>query len=253
MEYKAVTFPASTQMIPRIDSVSLQQGRPLFVDHSMNSDDAMESRRRWATLGEASSAPSKRLMDVAIAAFTLLFLAPLFVAVAITIKVQSPGPVFLRQKRYGHRNRRFHLYKFRTAHRHEAYWTDARHAILNDPRTTPIGRILRRTGLDGLPQLLNVLKGDMSLVGPRPHAPGMLIADMRYEHLVPYYFQRHTVRPGITGLEQICGYRGSTREVDAAILCLDLDLEYIERWSPWLDVRIILYTLRRGLPSRSST
>jgi lipopolysaccharide/colanic/teichoic acid biosynthesis glycosyltransferase len=245
-----VAFPASTQMIQRIDSTSLRHERPIFIDHSMTDERAREVRHRSTMLGEPSSALSKRLMDVTVAACTLLFLAPLFVGIAVTIKVTSPGPVFFRQKRYGHRNRRFYMYKFRTV---QTDWATVGQTIISDARITPIGRMLRRTGLDRLPQLLNVLRGDMSLVGPRPHAPGMLVADMRYEHLVPYYFQRHTVRPGVTGLAQICGYMGSEREIDAAILCLDLDLEYIERWSPWLDVRIILHTLRRGFPSRRTT
>jgi lipopolysaccharide/colanic/teichoic acid biosynthesis glycosyltransferase len=200
---------------------------------------AAKARRRpaWTAFGEPSCALSKRFMDVAVASFALLALAPLFVAISIAIKTTSPGPVFLRQKRYGHRNRRFRIYKFRTMQLDET--------TTDDPRVTSIAWLLHRTSLDELPQLVNVLKGDMSLVGPRPHVPGMLAADVPYEELVPYYFQRHTVRPGITGLAQVSGYRDSTREIDAAISRIDLDLEYIEHWSPWLDLRIIWHTCRR--------
>jgi lipopolysaccharide/colanic/teichoic acid biosynthesis glycosyltransferase len=244
----------SNQVIPRSDSISLWRKHPLAMGHKMIRGRAAKARRRraWTAFGEPSCALSKRLMDVAVAAVALLSLAPLFVAISIAIKVTSPGPVFFRQKRYGQRNRRFRIYKFRIVHLGESDLTGARQTTTDDPRVTSIGRILRRTSLDELPQLLNVLKGDMSLVGPRPHVPGMLAADVPYEDLVPYYFQRHTVRPGITGLAQVSGYQGSTRETDAAISRIDLDLEYIERWSPWLDLRIIWRTCRREFLSGSS-
>jgi lipopolysaccharide/colanic/teichoic acid biosynthesis glycosyltransferase len=236
----------SNQMIPRSGSLSLWRKHPLAMGHAKIRDRAAKARRRpaWTAFGEPSCALSKRVMDVAVAAFALLALAPLFIAISIAIKVTSPGPVLFRQKRYGQRNRRFRIYKFRTMQLDEE--------TMNDPPTTPVGRILRRTSLDELPQLLNVLKGDMSLVGPRPHVPGMRAADVPYEDLVPYYFQRHTVRPGITGLAQLSDYQGSTRETDAAISRIDLDLEYIEHWSPWLDVRIIWHTCRREFLTGSS-
>jgi lipopolysaccharide/colanic/teichoic acid biosynthesis glycosyltransferase len=244
---------ASNQMIPRSDSISLWRKRPLAMGHSMIRGRPQKVRRHraWKAFGEPSSALSKRLMDVAVAAFALLSLAPLLIAISIAIKVTSPGPVFFRQTRYGQRNRRFRIYQFRTMHLDESDLTDVYQTIVHAPRISSIGRILRRTSLDELPQLLNVLKGDMSLVGPRPHVPGMLAADVPYEELVPYYFQRHTVRPGITGLAQVSGYRGGTREADAAISRIDLDLEYIEHWSPWLDIRIIWRTCRREFLSGS--
>jgi lipopolysaccharide/colanic/teichoic acid biosynthesis glycosyltransferase len=116
--------------------------------------------------------------------------------------------------------------------------------IGNDPRVTLLGRLLRRTSIDELPQLINVVLGDMSLVGPRPHVPGMKAASVAYEDLVPYYFQRHTIRPGITGLAQVSGCRGSTAHADAAVSRVDYDLQYIEQWSLWLDVKIIWRTVR---------
>lgn len=117
--------------------------------------------------------------------------------------------------------------------------------VQGDARVTRIGKILRKTSFDELPQLINVLKGDMSLVGPRPHVPGILAADMLYEDLVPYYFQRHSARPGITGLSQISGCRGSTVDPKLAIARIDYDLDYIESWSMVRDIRIIVQTVRK--------
>ena len=193
----------------------------------------------------------KRLFDVMVAGAALLFFAPLFAAIAIAIKASSPGPVLFTQYRYGYRNHRFRIYKFRTMHTHLADRSGVRQTTDGDPRVTAIGRLLRSTSLDELPQLINVIKGDMSLVGPRPHVPGMLAASLPYEHLVPYYFVRHVVRPGVTGLAQVSGYRGSTTEAGSAIGRISCDLEYIEKWSLWLDVWIILRTVRREFLSGS--
>jgi lipopolysaccharide/colanic/teichoic acid biosynthesis glycosyltransferase len=228
-------------MIPRDASGSRRQEQPLVIGHAMILRRVKTSRdhRNWKTSSDPSRALSKRLMDISVAAFVLLSLAPLFIAIATIIKVTSPGPVLVRQRRYGHRNRRFLLYTFRTAHVHD---TDSTQPM-------PIGQLLRRTRLDHLPQFLNVLKGDMSLVGPRPHAPGMRSGDILYEHLVPYYLQRHAVRPGMTGLAQVYGCQETAREVDAVISRIDLDLEYIERWSPSLDIRILWRTARREFRS----
>jgi lipopolysaccharide/colanic/teichoic acid biosynthesis glycosyltransferase len=186
---------------------------------------------------------AKRVIDIAGAGLALLFFAPLFVAIAIAIKAGSPGPVFFRQRRYGQRNRLFRIYKFRTMYAHLNDPTGVRQTACNDARVTPLGRFLRQTSFDELPQLINVIKGDMSLVGPRPHVPGMLAGGLVYEDLVPYYFQRHMVRPGITGLAQVSGCRGSTAQANAAIARIDHDLDYIEKWSVALDVKIIARTV----------
>jgi lipopolysaccharide/colanic/teichoic acid biosynthesis glycosyltransferase len=186
---------------------------------------------------------AKRVIDIAGAGLALLFFAPLFVAIAIAIKAGSPGPVFFRQRRYGQRNRLFRIYKFRTMYAHLNDPTGVRQTACNDARVTPLGRFLRQTSFDELPQLINVIKGDMSLVGPRPHVPGMLAGGMVYEDLVPYYFQRHMVRPGITGLAQVSGCRGSTAQANTAISRIDHDLDYIEKWSVTLDVKIIARTV----------
>jgi exopolysaccharide biosynthesis polyprenyl glycosylphosphotransferase len=201
-------------------------------------------------LSEPSSSGFKRFFDVAAASIALLFFAPLFGAIALAIKLTSAGPVFFTQHRYGHRNHRFRIYKFRTMYTHLSDRLGVKQTVADDPRVTLIGRILRQTSLDELPQLINVILGDMSLVGPRPHVPGMQAASTLYESLVPYYFQRHTIRPGITGLAQVSGCRGSTANAEAAISRVDYDLEYIEHWSLWLDLKIIWWTVKRELFSR---
>jgi lipopolysaccharide/colanic/teichoic acid biosynthesis glycosyltransferase len=208
-------------------------------------------RRRLAPAqAEPSTSIGKRVFDVTAASAALLFFAPLWIAVAIAIKVTSPGPVLFHQYRYGYRNQFFKIYKFRSM-RSDACDAGTKQAVQGDSRVTPVGKILRMTSLDEIPQLINVIKGDMSLVGPRPHVPGMLAADVPYEHLVPYYFQRHTTRPGITGLAQVSGCRGSTVEPALAIARIDYDLDYIEKWSLGMDILIIARTIRREFLSGS--
>jgi lipopolysaccharide/colanic/teichoic acid biosynthesis glycosyltransferase len=194
---------------------------------------------------------AKRGIDFAGSGAGLLLFLPLLLLIAAAIKLTSPGPVFFRQKRYGYHNRRFWIYKFRTMYADLGDSRGTRQTTADDPRITPLGRILRKSSLDELPQLINVFKGDMSLVGPRPHVPGMLAGGMLYEELTPYYFQRHNMRPGITGLAQVSGYRGSTAIPLSAIERLDRDLRYIETWSLALDVSIIVRTAVREFTSGS--
>jgi len=200
-------------------------------------------------LSEPTRSRTKRWFDVACAAGALVILSPLLAAISIAIKLTSPGPVLFTQNRYGHRNHRFRIYKFRTMYAHLGDARGVKQTVSGDSRITPVGRFLRRTSLDELPQLINVVIGDMSLVGPRPHVPGMQAASTLYENLVPYYFQRHTIKPGITGLAQVSGCRGSTASADLAISRVDYDLDYIEHWSLWLDIKIICWTIKRELLS----
>jgi polysaccharide biosynthesis protein PslA len=194
---------------------------------------------------EPAASLSKRVFDIVVAGSALLFFAPLLITVAIAIKSTSSGPVLFVQRRYGYRNRSFKIYKFRTMRTDAGDVRGVKQTVQGDSRVTAIGRILRKTSLDEIPQLLNVLRGDMSLVGPRPHVPGMLAAELAYEDLVPYYFQRHSARPGITGLAQVNGCRGSTVEAGRAISRIDYDLHYIEKWSLRMDIMIIMRTIRR--------
>jgi polysaccharide biosynthesis protein PslA len=206
--------------------------------------------RRTARIEPAASI-RKRLFDIVMAGGALAFLAPLLLAIAVTIKLTSLGPVLFFQYRYGYRNRRFKIYKFRSMRVGVGDVTGVKQTVEGDKRVTWIGKILRKTSLDEIPQLINVIKGDMSLVGPRPHVPGMLAANLLYEDLVPYYFQRHSARPGITGLAQISGCRGSTVEAGRAISRIGYDLDYIEKWSLRLDIIIILRTIRSEFLSGS--
>jgi polysaccharide biosynthesis protein PslA len=233
----------------------MERTTALFASLPLRQKEVVPRRRRSSrrsyylshrgVLTEPSSSRSKRLFDIVCAAVALVCLSPVFVVIALAIKLTSPGPILFAQYRYGRRNRRFRIYKFRTMRSDTGDASGVRQTTKNDPRVTPVGRVLRRTNLDELPQLVNVLRGDMSLVGPRPHPLGMLAASVLYEDLVPYYFQRHSIRPGITGLAQVSGCRGRTVNPDAAISRIDFDLEYIERWSIWLDIKILWWTIAR--------
>lgn len=190
---------------------------------------------------------AKRLFDIVVAATSLVVLAPVFVAIIVMIRLDSPGPGFFSQVRWGMNGRRITIYKFRSMRMDLCDPSGIKQTIRDDPRTTRIGAILRRTNLDELPQLFNVLRGEMSLVGPRCHAVGMLAAGVPFEHLVPDYHLRHTMRPGITGLAQMRGLRGPTDRPAKSRARVACDLYYVEHFSFWLDLRIIAGTLRSEL------
>jgi putative colanic acid biosynthesis UDP-glucose lipid carrier transferase len=185
---------------------------------------------------------SKRLVDFAGALFGLIFLAPFLLLVAFAIRLDSPGQALYRQRRTGQDGRVFVILKFRTMTVLEQDQAVVQ-ARKNDCRITRIGALLRRTSIDELPQLLNVLVGDMSLVGPRPHA---LKHDHYYSAVVSHYDRRFAGRPGITGLAQVSGCRGETSEICDMSRRVAYDLEYIRRWSLLLDIEILLRTLRLG-------
>ena len=189
----------------------------------------------------------KRASDLVLATAMLPLVLPLSAAIAVLVQRSSPGPVLFQQRRCGLDGREFTVYKFRTMTVGED--GDVRQATREDPRVTRVGRFLRRTSLDELPQLLNVLAGSMSLVGPRPHA---LAHNEYYRKLVSGYMLRHKVRPGITGLAQVNGLRGETRELEKMSQRVRYDLEYLKNWSLGLDVRILIKTVRIVLADRNA-
>ncbi|MGZ8388141.1 MAG: exopolysaccharide biosynthesis polyprenyl glycosylphosphotransferase [Rhodoplanes sp.] len=181
----------------------------------------------------------KRVFDIAVASGGLIALTPLFAVVAFAIWLESGQPVFFRQRRYGFNQQEFRIIKFRTMTTLED-GDVIRQAMRNDRRVTRVGRILRKWNIDELPQLINVLKGDMSLVGPRPHA---LSHNREYERKIALYARRHNVLPGITGWAQVNGFRGETDTDEKMRARVDHDLYYIDNWSPWFDLKILLKTL----------
>ena len=198
----------------------------------------------------SSGAPGviKAIFDRVFAAVVLVLLSPLLLAIALAIRLDSPGPVLFRQPRLGLNGRRFEVLKFRSMRIHQ---DDQRvtQATRDDPRVTAIGRLLRRTSLDELPQFLNVLMGDMSVVGPRPHA---LPHNDLYKDKLSMYMQRHRVKPGITGWAQINGYRGETDTDEKMAHRVQFDLYYIQHWSFWMDLKIILWTAFKGWTSQNA-
>ena len=182
----------------------------------------------------------KAASDYTIASLVLLLSSPLFVAIALAIKLTSPGSIIFKQRRYGLDGREIIVYKFRSMTVSED--SDViKQATRDDERVTKVGAFLRKTSLDELPQFINVLQGRMSVVGPRPHA---VAHNEEYRPLIKGYMMRHKVNPGITGLAQVLGYRGETTSVDAMQKRVEYDLEYLRNWSLTLDLRIIIRTVR---------
>ncbi len=190
----------------------------------------------------------KNATDKLTAVLALVLLAPLFALIAVLIKLDSPGPVFFRQQRHGWDGKVFNVLKFRSM-QHTDSQTGSRQARRNDPRVTRLGAFLRRRSIDELPQFINVLLGDMSVVGPRPHP---LELNRNFGPRIDAYMQRHRVKPGITGWAQVHGLRGETETLDKMQLRITYDLYYIEHWSLWLDARIIALTLIKGWRSNNA-
>lgn len=185
---------------------------------------------------------AKAIEDKVLAAVILLLVAPIMVAAAVAIRLDSAGPVFFRQKRLGLNNRLIDVLKFRTLYHNACDVNAERLCTDNDPRVTRVGAFLRKSMIDELPQFINVLRGDMSIVGPRPHALAAKAGGVLYHDAVKYYDARHRVKPGITGWAQISGWRGETRVVEDIRQRVAHDLEYIRRWSLLFDLKIIVLT-----------
>jgi len=180
----------------------------------------------------------KRLEDVVLSALILVLIAPLMIAIAAVVKLSSPGPIIFRQRRYGLDGKEIVVYKFRTMRVMED-GPDVPQATRDDPRVTKVGAVLRATSLDELPQFINVLQGRMSIVGPRPHA---VAHNETYRKVIKGYMVRHKVKPGVTGLAQVNGFRGEIRSLDKMQKRVEYDLEYLRNWSLGLDLLIILRT-----------
>jgi Undecaprenyl-phosphate glucose phosphotransferase len=225
-------LPVSVHLIP-------DENAAQFLNYPItNIGDTWTAALRRAPLSHAERA-AKRFFDLSLAATGLLMLLPLMLTTALLIKLDSRGPVFFRQKRNGFNGEAFNIIKFRSMHVLEN-GPHILQATRNDPRVTRLGRWLRRSSIDELPQLLNVIRGDMSLVGPRPHASSH---NTEYEKLIANYAFRHHVKPGLTGWAQVNGYRGETRQIKQMERRVEHDLWYINNWSPLLDVKILLRTI----------
>lgn len=182
----------------------------------------------------------KSLEDKLLSALILIAILPILLLVAIAVKLDSPGPIFFRQNRAGWSGKSFKIWKFRSMYVHQEEAGKLKQAQQNDSRITRVGAFIRKTSLDELPQIFNVLTGDMSLVGPRPHA---LQHDKEYSQRIFDYFARHHIKPGITGLAQVRGFRGETTEIGQMVQRVEADIEYINNWSIWLDITILFRTV----------
>jgi lipopolysaccharide/colanic/teichoic acid biosynthesis glycosyltransferase len=186
---------------------------------------------------------AKRLQDLVIGVPALVVAAPVMALIALAVKLDSPGPALFRQRRHGFNNEEIVVWKFRSMRSEAADAHAVRQVSAGDDRVTRVGRIIRKTSLDELPQILNVLKGEMSLVGPRPHAVGMKTGDVESARLVAEYAHRHRMKPGVTGWAAIHGSRGPVDTPESVRRRVMLDVEYIERQSFWLDLYIMAMTL----------
>lgn len=205
---------------------------------------------RQGTVGRDSVfSMSKAILDRPLALLALIGLSPLLLAIAIGVKLSSPGPVLFRQRRHGRGGREFQMLKFRSMRVHRADGPKLAQATRGDPRVTRLGAFLRRSSLDELPQLFNVLGGSMSLVGPRPHA---IQHNSHYQKLIHSYMQRHYVKPGITGWAQVNGFRGETPRLRDMKKRVQYDLDYIRRWTLWFDIKIMAMTVVKVLGQKEA-
>jgi Undecaprenyl-phosphate glucose phosphotransferase len=194
----------------------------------------------------------KRAEDLVLSSIALLVLSPVLLLTALIIRLSSPGPVLFVQPRVGFNNETINVFKFRTMYTHMSDVGARQTTTRDDPRVTPVGWFLRRFSIDELPQLFNVLLGNMSLVGPRPHGTEMMVGDRFYHDAVRGYAGRHRVKPGITGYAQVKGLRGEVRTIERAKRRIELDKYYVDHWSFWLDIWILLATVRAVLFDRDA-
>jgi len=215
---------------------------------------------RWEHVGDANvvnvvtmpflgvSGLTKRLEDIVLSSLILMLIALPLLVIALAVRLDSKGPVLFRQRRYGLNGKEFEIWKFRTMTVAED-GADFVQVRPGDARVTRLGTFLRGTSLDELPQFINVLRGDMSIVGPRPHPVAL---DEQHRRLIPHYYFRFKIRPGITGLAQVNGFRGPTDTLDKMQGRIQHDIRYIDSWSLWLDLKIVLLTLVRGFVHKNA-
>jgi exopolysaccharide biosynthesis polyprenyl glycosylphosphotransferase len=229
--------------------------------------DPVDASERGAALDRLARAPlasldgpidddrrafNKRIQDLVVGTIALFLLAPVIALTALAIRIDSPGPIFFRQRRHGFNHEEIVVWKFRSMRHEAADATASRQVTANDDRVTRVGRFIRKTSLDELPQLFNVLAGEMSLVGPRPHAIGMKTGQIESARLVAEYAHRHRMKPGMTGWAAIKGSRGPLHTAADVRTRVRLDIEYIERQSLWLDLWIMLVTVPVLLGDRTA-
>lgn len=200
---------------------------------------------RYVPLTNTGNIFLKRMMDIVGSLIGIIVTSPIMLAAAVLIKITSPGPIIFRQERVGLHNKSFYMYKFRSMELQHPGEEKKAWTVRNDPRVTPLGKFLRRTSLDELPQLFNILKGNMSLVGPRPERPLFV---QKFKEEIPRYMVKHQVRPGLTGWAQVNGLRGNT----SIRKRIEYDLYYIENWSIWFDLKIILMTFFTGFINKNA-
>lgn len=223
-------------------AAKLERATDKFQDNAVANDN-IGTRNGTTVDRRARHLFTKRLFDIVASAAALVALAPILVLIALAIRAESRGSPIFSQLRWGKGGRKFRVFKFRSMRADLGDPTGVAQTVKGDSRVTSVGSFLRRTNLDELPQLINVLIGDMSLVGPRCHAIGMYAGGMLYEQLVPNYHERHAMRPGLTGLAQMRGLRGPTDRPSRARARIHSDLHYVEHFTIWLDLKIIFGTI----------
>ncbi len=232
---KLWVLPVDIRLSAHADKLRFRQRASSFVGAVPFVDVLEKPIADWDTI-------AKRAFDIFFASLSLVALSLIMLITALLIKLDSPGPVIFRQKRYGFNNELIDVFKFRSMYHNMTDANASKLVTKGDPRVTKIGRIIRKTSIDELPQLMNVLMGQLSLVGPRPHALSAKAEDRLYENVVDGYFARHKVKPGVTGWAQIKGWRGETDTEDKIQKRVECDIYYIENWSVFLDLYILFKT-----------
>ena len=242
---QAELVPTATRPRSRVDqaeggvTVTLQGGLPLTMCDGRPMIPAMTPARRM------QGVLKRLLLDIPLAGMALLVLSPMLLTIAVLIRLGSKGPALFSQERVGLKCKPFRMVKFRTMREDSCDSTGLAQVVANDDRVTPIGRFLRATSIDELPQLWNILVGDMSIIGPRPMVEGMQAAGVDYREAVPYYDFRHLVKPGLSGWAQANGLRGPTTDMASARERIDHDCAYVQNFSLLLDIKIIARTILR--------